>query len=77
MKSNSTAKKGFASLNIERRREIASMGGKAAHEKGTAHVFTQEEAKKAGRKGVLTVSANQDHMASIGRKGGLSKSKRK
>ena len=35
----------------EKRRKIASLGGKAAHEKGTAHKFTSEEARIAGRKG--------------------------
>ena len=34
-------------------RELASRGGKAAHEKGTAHEFTTEEARVAGRKGGL------------------------
>ncbi len=38
-------------MDPERQREIASRGGKAAHEKGTAHEFTSEEAKEAGRKG--------------------------
>lgn len=38
-------------MSQERQREIASLGGKAAHEKGTAHEFTSEEAKIAGRKG--------------------------
>ena len=40
--------RGFASMDPERQREIASEGGKAAHEKGTAHEFTSEEARKAG-----------------------------
>ncbi len=43
--------RGFASMDPERQREIASQGGKAAHEKGTAHEFTSEEAREAGRKG--------------------------
>ncbi len=43
--------RGFASLSPERRFEISSKGGKAAHAKGTAHQFTSEEAKIAGRKG--------------------------
>lgn len=38
-------------MDPEKQREIASRGGKAAHEKGTAHEFTSEEAKEAGRKG--------------------------
>lgn len=42
---------GFASLSPERRSEIASQGGKAAHKKGTAHRFTSQEAQAAGRKG--------------------------
>lgn len=43
-------RRGFAALNSEQRRRIASMGGKAAHEKGTAHEFTSEEAAAAGRR---------------------------
>lgn len=43
--------RGFASMEPGKQREIARKGGKAAHEKGTAHEFTPEEAKKAGRKG--------------------------
>lgn len=42
--------KGFASLSPERRREIASQGGKAAHTYGTAHRFTSDEARKAALK---------------------------
>lgn len=45
-----TTRRGFAALSIEQRRRIASMGGKAAHEKGTAHQFTTEEAVAAGKK---------------------------
>lgn len=61
--------RGFASLTPERRREIASRGGAAAHAKGKAHEFTQEEARVAGRKGGLVVSVNKRHMSEIGRKG--------
>ena len=43
--------RGFASMDPARQREIASQGGKAAHEKGTAHEFTSEEAREAGSKG--------------------------
>jgi general stress protein YciG len=46
-----TSKRGFASMDPARQREIASEGGKAAHEKGTAHEFTSEEARRAGTKG--------------------------
>ncbi len=46
-----TSKRGFASMDAEKQRRIASKGGRAAHEKGTAHEFTPEEAREAGRKG--------------------------
>lgn len=45
------ADKGFASMDRAKQREIASKGGKAAHVKGTAHEWTVEEAREAGRKG--------------------------
>lgn len=44
------AKRGFAVLSPEKKREIARMGGKAAHEHGRAHRFTSEEARAAGKK---------------------------
>ncbi len=44
------AKRGFAVLSPEKKREIASMGGKAAHEHGRAHRFTSEEARAAGKR---------------------------
>ena len=44
-------RRGFASMSPEKQREIASKGGRAAHEKGTAHEWTAEEARTAGRKG--------------------------
>jgi uncharacterized protein len=62
--------RGFASMSPERQREIARKGGKAAHEKGTAHEFTSEEARVAGRKGGQAVSKDRAHMALIGREGG-------
>jgi uncharacterized protein len=43
--------RGFASMTAEKKREIASKGGKAAHALGTAHKWTSEEAQAAGRKG--------------------------
>jgi hypothetical protein len=49
--------RGFASMSAARRREVASMGGKAGHAKGTAHQFTFEEARAAGRKGGLARAA--------------------
>ncbi len=47
-KQSDTSKRGFASMDPELQREIASEGGRAAHEKGTAHEFTSEEARRAG-----------------------------
>ncbi len=44
-------RRGFASMSPEKQQEIASKGGRAAHEKGTAHEWTAEEARNAGRKG--------------------------
>src|SRR6187551_769646 len=67
-----TSTRGFASMDPERQRQIAREGGKAAHIKGTAHEFTSEEARNAGRKGGETVSRDREHMAEIGRKGGRS-----
>lgn len=43
------SQRGFASMDPNQQREIASEGGKAAHQAGTAHEFTSEEARKAGQ----------------------------
>ena len=59
--------RGFASMDPQRQREIASEGGRAAHEKGTAHEFTSEEAREAGRKGGQARSANR--RAAMGQSG--------
>lgn len=48
---NNNGNRGFAAMDDDKQREIASKGGKAAHAKGTAHEFTPEEAREAGRKG--------------------------
>jgi general stress protein YciG len=68
--SRSRSNRGFASMDREKQREIASKGGRAAHAKGTAHEFDSGEAREAGRKGGMAVSRNRDHMAAIGRRGG-------
>jgi general stress protein YciG len=60
-------------MDEERRREVARMGGRAAHQKGTAHEFSSEEAREAGRKGGRAVSQNREHMSAIGREGGESR----
>ena len=69
-RSEGKSRRGFASMDEVRQREIASKGGRAAHAKGTAHEFDSNEARAAGRKGGETVSRNREHMAAIGRKGG-------
>jgi len=60
----STSNRGFASMDDDKQREIASQGGKAAHEKGTAHEFSSEEAREAGRKG-----GQNSHGGNAGNKG--------
>jgi general stress protein YciG len=64
------SKRGFASMDPARQRDIASKGGKAAHAKGTAHEWTADEARRAGRKGGEVVSRDRAHMEAIGRAGG-------
>ena len=44
-------RRGFASMSSEKQRLIASKGGRAAHQKGTAHEWSPQEAQSAGRKG--------------------------
>ncbi len=60
--------RGFASMDQERQKEIASKGGKAAHLSGNAHQFTSEEAREAGRKGG---QANQGIDANFNQKRGI------
>src|SRR5690606_25661631 len=64
------SRRGFASMDPARQREIASRGGRAAHAKGTAHEWSSDEARVAGRKGGGGVSRDRAHMAAIGREGG-------
>jgi general stress protein YciG len=45
--------RGFATMDVTKQREIARMGGKAAHAKGTAHEWSREQARLAGHKGGL------------------------
>ena len=71
-----TSKRGFASMDTAKQREIASKGGRAAHAKGTAHEFTTDEARVAGRKGGEAVSRDRQHMSTIGREGGHSRGAR-
>ena len=73
MSGTGKSKRGFASMDTNRQREIASKGGRAAHQKGTAHEWTSDEARVAGRKGGEVVSRDRAHMAAIGREGGESR----
>ncbi len=50
---------GFAAIDPQRQREIASLGGRTAHLEGRAHQFSSEEAREAGRKGGLAKKANR------------------
>jgi general stress protein YciG len=68
-----TSKRGFASMDEEKQRAIASKGGKAAHEKGTAHEFDSEEAREAGRAAHKKGTAHKfdsEQAREAGRKGG-------
>ena len=58
-----TEDRGFASMDSDRQREIASKGGRAAHKKGAAHQWTREEAQAAGRKGGLARHRKSQAMA--------------
>ena len=58
--------RGFASMDRAKQREIASKGGKAAHQKGTAHEWTSEEARDAGRKGGIASHQRRREQAATG-----------
>jgi general stress protein YciG len=67
------SKRGFASMDEEKQRAIASKGGRAAHEKGTAHEFNSEEAREAGRAAHKKGTAHKfdsEQAREAGRKGG-------
>lgn len=57
------SERGFAAMDPKRQREIASAGGRAAHQRGTAHEFTSEEARRAGRKG--GAARSQSHSQAV------------
>ena len=65
-----TSSRGFASMDPERQREIASEGGKAAHQKGTAHEFTSEEARRAGSMSHGNRQSEQASTRAGGKQGG-------
>lgn len=72
-----SSNRGFAAMDPDRQRKIASEGGRAAHRQGVAHEWSREEAREAGRKGGQKVSQNREHMSNIGRKGGKSSGSRR
>ena len=72
-----TSNRGFAAMDPEKQKRIASEGGRAAHKQGVAHEWSRDEAREAGRKGGQIVSRNRDHMSEIGRKGGQSSGQRR
>src|SRR4051812_33824999 len=68
--------RGFASMDKEKQRMIASKGGRAAHEKGTAHEFNSNEASLAAKKGHERGTAHEftpEEARVAGRKGGLAR----
>jgi len=68
--------RGFASMDKEKQRMIASKGGRAAHEKGTAHEFNSSEASMAAKKGHERGTAHEftpEEARVAGRKGGLAR----
>ena len=71
------SRRGFAAMDPEKQKAIASKGGQAAHAKETAHQFDSAEAREAGRKGGKAISQDRAHMSRIGRKGGKMRGSRK
>jgi len=79
---NGSSNRGFAAMNPDKQREIASKGGKAAHASGHAHEFSSQEAREAGRKGGKAAHASghahefsSQEAREAGRKGGQSRSR--
>src|SRR3954469_7251095 len=73
---NGRSLRGFASMDREKQRTIASKGGRAAHEKGTAHEFNSNEASMAAKKGHERGTAHEftpEEARIAGRKGGLAR----
>ena len=62
--------RGFASMERSRQREIASKGGRAAHQKGSAHEWTSDEARAAGRKGGMASHRRKEESQGVTASGG-------
>ncbi|HYE38180.1 KGG domain-containing protein [Methylocaldum sp.] len=73
-------KRGFASMDPEKQRQIASKGGKSAHALGLAHRFTSEEARAAGKKGGMSSGSQHrwtpEEAQAAGRKGALTRKRK-
>ncbi len=65
--------RGFALLPPEKMSEIARQGGKTAHQKGTAHRWTSDSARVAGKTGGSSIARDREYMREIGRRGGRGK----
>ncbi len=70
-------RRGFGAMDPEKQREVASKGGRVAHERGLAYEFTSEAGRAAGQKGGAVVSRDREHMAAIGRLGGRAPRRRR
>jgi general stress protein YciG len=70
---NNTGHRGFATMDGEKQKAIAAKGGRAAHQKGTAHEFSSKEAAEAGRRAHASGNAHEfdsEQARAAGRKGG-------
>lgn len=67
-------RRGFAAMDRDRVKEIASKGGKAAHAAGTAHQFSSDEARNAGRKGGMAPHARRGGVRRAPSEGGAAPS---
>ncbi|HAT03512.1 MAG TPA: stress-induced protein [Candidatus Magasanikbacteria bacterium] len=70
MDNPNTKKQGFASMSVEKRKEIARKGGKAAHIKGVAYVLTSADRSKGGTKSSGNFKYRPEAAKEAGRKGG-------
>ncbi len=62
VQTNTRRARGLAAMSPERRREIASMGGRTSQARGTAHQWTAEEASAAGKKGSARYALRKTEM---------------
>lgn len=62
--------RGFAGMDKEKQREIASLGGRAAHASGNAHEWTSAEAREAGRRGGIAAHQQRGTAPTDAQKGG-------